>query len=113
MHCSSSEALAQLVRLGREDPSLSSLAPGQHGSPFSRKNEAIQLSLTLLGVWVGAGRGRMEGMLLTPGAALERNGEPGFGFLSRARQGDPLAHLPDSWLCRERPTQSFFQSLSK
>ena len=55
----------------------------------------------------------MEGMLLTPGAALERKGSPGFGFLSRARQGDPLAHLPDSWLRRERPTQSFFQSLSK
>lgn len=66
MHCSSSEALAQLVRQMREGLSLSpSLAQGLCGNPFLNKNGALQLKLTLHGMGVRAGRGMKEGTLLS------------------------------------------------
>ena len=35
-------------------------------------------------------------------------GSWGFGFVSRARQGDPLAHLPGSWFYLEHPHPGLF-----
>lgn len=88
--------------------SPSSFTPGLHGSPLPSKDGAVQLSLTLLRLGVGAGRRRMGGMLLTLDAAPERKRDLGFGSVSRARLGDTLAHLPDSWFCLEHPHPGHF-----
>lgn len=57
MHCSSSEAAAQLVRLGRERLSFPPLVLRLRGNPFPSKNGAVGLNLTLLGVgsWLVVG----------------------------------------------------------
>lgn len=67
MHCSSSEAEAQLERLVRESLSLSLSSPALrlHSDPFPGKNGVVQLSLTLLGVGVMAGGGMIAGTLLS------------------------------------------------
>lgn len=102
MHCSSSEALGQLVRLEREGLSLSpSVTPGLCGNPFPSRDGAIQLSLTLLEVGVGAGKEVIEGALSMSASTCcprDRRG-PQFGACPRGRQRDllaPLARLPVS-----------------
>lgn len=75
MHGSSSEALAQLVRLGREGLSLLSLAAGLHDNPFPSKNGGA-LRLTPPGAGVRDGGEMMEGTLFSIQMLLQRRKGP-------------------------------------
>lgn len=74
MHGSSSEALAQLVRLGREGLSLLSLAAGLSDNPFLSKNGALRL--TPPGAGVRDGGEMMEGTLFSIQMLLQRRKGP-------------------------------------
>lgn len=97
MHCSSSEALAQLVRLGGRVSLSLSLTLGLCGNPFPTKNGAIQRSPTVLEVGVGAGDGIMEGTLLSIQVLPQREkGTPVLGLSLGLGRVTRWSHGPDS-----------------